>query len=314
MISNIRSSPTVYETPLIISIEGNIGVGKTSLLQKMETLCTSKNYNIDCLYEPVKEWENVCDPVSKDSVLTQFYKEPAKYAFPFQIMAYSTQVQQLLQAVTKPILPKIVVTERSLESNHEVFTKMLYNDSMITDTSYQIYKMNANTHKLSYNRTPNLNTNAYIYLKSSPHVCMERIEKRQRKGECEITMDYLEKCHFYHENWLNAISPNRCYTIDMDDPNTITDLELSKIFKFMEKKYWDVMTCPPVPEHILYAPAPEHIYTPKPLRKLPLSLIPPEELNIKSSFVSNLTLSSSEFGSPLSISSVNSPISGIWYK
>ena len=42
----------------------------------------------------------------------------------------------------------------------------------------------------------------YIYLNTSPQKCLERIQKRSREGE-KIGMEYLEKCHIYHSEWLN---------------------------------------------------------------------------------------------------------------
>lgn len=236
----------VYQKPIIVSIEGNIGVGKSTLLTDIETICHRDNFDIECLFEPVKQWEDVRDPVTNETMLTKYYREPAKYAFPFQIMAYSTQVHQLLHTITKPDAKKIVLTERSLESNHEVFTKMLYDNTLIEDTSYQIYKMNADTHKMSYNNRPNLNTDAYIYLKSSPETCMERIHKRNRGGESQITLDYLEDCHHYHETWLNKLSMNRCYVLDMD--KHIGYEEFVGLFKFIDGVYKSIMMCPPNPD------------------------------------------------------------------
>jgi deoxyadenosine/deoxycytidine kinase len=242
----------VYQKPLIVSIEGNIGVGKSTLLSDIEFICQRDHFEIDCLYEPVKKWEDVRDPITNDTMLAKFYREPAKYAFPFQIMAYSTQVQQLMEAITKPDVNKIIITERSLESNHEVFTKMLYDNTMMEDTSYQIYKMNADTHKMSFDDRPNLNTDAYIYLRSSPQTCMDRIRKRDRGGESQITMEYLEDCHYYHESWLNKISPHRCYVLDMDNIMGYDDYR--GMFDFIDDVYKNIMMCPPNPPPRLRQP------------------------------------------------------------
>jgi hypothetical protein len=179
-------------------------------------------------------------------MITKYYLEPEKYAFPFQIMAYSTQVNSLLKAVTHLNASKIILTERSLESNHEVFTKMLYNNNLMEDTLYQIYKMNADTHKMSYNDSPNLNTDAYIYLKSSPETCV----------------DYLKDCHEYHEKWLNKISPHRCYVLDMDKP--INENDIKKLFNFMNGVYTNITMCPPnPPESFSLPPLPKTMTYPE---------------------------------------------------
>ena len=41
----------------------------------------------------------------------------------------------------------------------------------------------------------------FIYVKTRPQKCFERVKKRNRKGE-KIPFEYLEKCHIYHQNWL----------------------------------------------------------------------------------------------------------------
>jgi deoxyadenosine/deoxycytidine kinase len=74
----------------LISIEGNIGSGKSSFMKMMEEsahiYCSKK---IKFIEEPVKDWEDVKDPNdidnSKDKVnlLELFYKEPNKYGYLF---------------------------------------------------------------------------------------------------------------------------------------------------------------------------------------------------------------------------------------
>ena len=41
-----------------------------------------------------------------------------------------------------------------------------------------------------------------IYLTISPEDCAQRIKTRGRPGEENIPMEYLEKCHKYHQLWL----------------------------------------------------------------------------------------------------------------
>ena len=42
----------------------------------------------------------------------------------------------------------------------------------------------------------------HIYLKTDVGTCWERIQKRNRDGEAEITRDYLNDLHAQHEKWL----------------------------------------------------------------------------------------------------------------
>jgi len=215
---------------MIISLEGNIGAGKSTLLKRIEEAIaiSPRKYNtsFQFIQEPVQEWEKVQGSAvdgSQQNMLELFYADPHKYSFPFQIMAYATQVRELYKAVAKK--PDIVLTERSLESNHEIFTKMLYDDQQMEDVHYQIYQMNSKSHKQT------MRTDAVIYLRSTPEVCAERIQSRGRPGEQQISLDYLRKCHEYHESWLNNDSPRKCLIIDAD--KEITFYNVCEIIDFM---------------------------------------------------------------------------------
>ena len=49
----------------------------------------------------------------------------------------------------------------------------------------------------------NVKPNAYIYLQCNPNVNSERICQRSRDGENNIPLEYLEKLHQKHEEWMN---------------------------------------------------------------------------------------------------------------
>ena len=42
----------------------------------------------------------------------------------------------------------------------------------------------------------------FIYLKTSPRVCFDRLVKRSRSEESSIPLDYLVSLHNKHEDWL----------------------------------------------------------------------------------------------------------------
>ena len=42
-----------------------------------------------------------------------------------------------------------------------------------------------------------------IYLKCCPEVCLQRLQKRGRKGEEGIEIGYLRKVHEKHEKWIS---------------------------------------------------------------------------------------------------------------
>jgi deoxycitidine kinase len=49
--------------------------------------------------------------------------------------------------------------------------------------------------------------NKIIYVNANPDICYERVGKRNRDGEDKIPLEYLNKCHSYHNNMLDKSLP-----------------------------------------------------------------------------------------------------------
>lgn len=180
--------------PLIVSIEGNIGAGKSTILEALRR-SNETNLNIVFMQEPVSVWETVVDESGK-TILMKYYENPEKYAFPFQIMAYTTRLSALKKCIETNPDCDVIVCERSLEADKNIFAKMLYDDEMIEPVNYQIYNM-------LYNDTAkNYAVDAVIYLRADPAICLNRIHKRSRNGESNISVEYLTSCHTYYDEWL----------------------------------------------------------------------------------------------------------------
>lgn len=177
----------------IISIEGNIGSGKSTLVSKLKEL---GNDNFYFLPEPVNDWMEIKDK-DNETILSKFYHNTKKYAFSFQMMAYITRVHLLRQAI-KENPNRIFITERSIYTDKNVFAKMLYDDEMIEEVDYQIYlKWFDEFSEISENNFK------IVYVNTIPEKCYERILKRNRDGE-SLTLEYLIKCDEYHNNWLKG--------------------------------------------------------------------------------------------------------------
>jgi deoxyadenosine/deoxycytidine kinase len=192
--------------PILISLEGNIGAGKSTLLEHLERYY-KKNEEIVFLREPVHLWEQIRDE-SNNTMLSKFYADPKQYAFPFQIMAYTTRLHELKRIVRENPRCKVIICERSLEADKHIFAKMLHDDGLIDKVMYQIYK----DYFAEYEG--NFNINGLVYVRAIPEVCLERVCKRKREGE-NIKIEYLQKCHDYHENWLQTTS-TKCHILDVN--------------------------------------------------------------------------------------------------
>lgn len=183
-----------HHFPIVISIEGNIGAGKSTILDALKRHYF-KDLNVAFMQEPVNVWESVVDENGK-TILMKYYENPEKYAFPFQIMAYTTRLNALKECIKNNPNCDIIVCERSLEADKNIFAKMLHDDDMIESVNYQIYNM-------LYNDTAkNYAVDAIVYLRADPSQCLTRIHKRSRNGESNISLEYLDSCHKYYDDWL----------------------------------------------------------------------------------------------------------------
>ena len=181
--------------PIIISVEGNIGAGKTTIIDKLEKKM-SNNKDVVFLREPVDLWENMKDNNTGENILQKFYGNPKQYAFSFQVMAYSTRLSLIRSTIRENPKCKVIVCERSLDADKNIFAKMLHDDGMIEDIEYQIYQ---HFYKEYSNQ---FSLDGIVYIDADADKCYDRIIKRSRNGESTITLDYLEKCKRYHDEWL----------------------------------------------------------------------------------------------------------------
>ena len=82
--------------------------------------------------------------------------------------------------------------------NHPTF-KMLYDSKKIEQDEYDIYMTWFDEF------AKEVQPSCIVYFKASTQVCMNRIQKRNRPGESNISFDYLEECNQYHDEWLNSV-------------------------------------------------------------------------------------------------------------
>lgn len=195
----------------IISIEGNIGSGKTTLFNYLKEYCKNDE-SIIFLREPIDDWNHFTDNKG-NTMIQKFYKDQKSYAFPFQIMAFVSRLSILKEAIDKNRNKNIIIiTERSLYTDKYVFAKMLHDQNKIEDINYKIYMNMFDQFSSEYSLSD------IIYVKTNPSICMERIRKRAREGEENIVYDYLNECDKYHDDFITS-KMNFSYNIHLIDGN-----------------------------------------------------------------------------------------------
>ena len=217
-LSEYVRSEIVDENPRIISIDGNIGSGKSTLYKELQRHYANRS-DICFVPEPVDIWSTIKD--DKDvPILTNLYKDTKKYAFRFQMMAYISRLNLLRMRLVER-KHKIIISERCVQTDKNVFAQMLYDDKMIEHDEFIIYN------KWFHEFLDDINMFGIIYVHASPETCCERVIKRGREGEV-IPLEYLQKCHEYHEKWL-SVEDDNIHVINAE--TNITEEENGEVMK-----------------------------------------------------------------------------------
>ena len=177
----------------IVSIEGNIGSGKSTILQWVAHHFRD-NSSIVFVDEPINDWNTIKDE-DGTTLFEKFYKEPHRYSFPFQVLAINSRIQAIKSAIDTN-KNSIIITERSLYADHLIFARRLHDIGHISKIEYDIYMKSYNTFIAEYP------VYLLLYLDTPPDMCMERLQERNRFGECKITMNYIESCDAYHKRFI----------------------------------------------------------------------------------------------------------------
>ena len=229
---------SIISRPLIIAIEGNIGAGKSTIIDTLSKQLDGNN-EVILLKEPVDIWESIKETSTGENILEKFYKDSAKYAFSFQVMAYVTRLSLLRDTIRNNPECKVIICERSLDADRNIFAKMLYDDGLIEDIHYQIYLRFYNEYVKEYC------VDGIVYIDADADVCYNRIKKRSRDGESNISLDYLEKCKKYCDEWLDSmrmkidildIDANYDTKYNMQDENDKGVEWLSKIHRYINTR------------------------------------------------------------------------------
>jgi len=210
----------------IFSIEGNIGSGKSTLVKELQKRVLSiVDKPVVYVQEPVDEWDNIKDRQG-ETILKKFYANQHKYAFSFQMMAYISRLA-LLKRVIRENPNAIIITERSVFTDKEVFAKMLYDEGKIEEVDMQVYL------RWFDEFIEEIPVTGLIYVNTSPEKSKERVDIRARTGET-IPLSYLQRCHKYHISWINNFG-KQVYIFDgnVNFKDSLTHEEVDLVTSFI---------------------------------------------------------------------------------
>lgn len=171
-----------------LTIEGNIGAGKTTLACML-----AKHYNSKLILEEFAD----------NPFLPRFYKEPDKYAFPLELFFMAERYKQLKEMMGgKDIFKDNVISDY-------MFTKsLLFAKITLADEEFRLYQ------RLFEIVNPQLvQPDLLVYLHVPIKKLQENIRKRNRSYEQEIQDDYLFRLQNTYMEYIKQ-HPIRSLIID----------------------------------------------------------------------------------------------------
>lgn len=170
-----------------IVIEGNIGCGKTTLINNLQKI---SDFDTITIREPIEKWSNF----HGINLLKLMYDNPTRWSSAFQSYALLTMLKNHLI----PIGNNAKVMERCLLSTRYCFLE----NHKLTKTIDNVNASILNEwFEFSVQTTP-INIDLIIYLQTTPENLKKRINYRNRHEEKKIEYIYLETLNTRYDNWL----------------------------------------------------------------------------------------------------------------
>ena len=177
-----------------IVVAGNIGVGKSTLVQM---LCQRLS------------WDPFYEPVAENPYLADFYQEMHAWGFHSQIffLAHRLQIQH---SILKH--PGSIIQDRSIYEDAEIFAQNLYHQGYLSERDHATYQALYQAVN-DFLPAPDL----VIYLRASVSTLLHRITQRNRDYEQAISPEYLHKLNDLYRQWIDRFTLCPVLTVPADD-------------------------------------------------------------------------------------------------
>ncbi|HQU72513.1 MAG TPA: deoxynucleoside kinase [Calditrichia bacterium] len=174
-----------------IAIEGVIGVGKTSLANRLRDTLEARLF--------LEEFEE--NPFLKD-----FYKDPKRYAFQVQLFFLLSRFRQQEEIVQYDLFSSRVVADYMFQKDRIFATLNL------EPKEFKLYDMLASILEQRIVK-PDL----VIYLRSSTDRLMANIAKRGRQYEKDMSRDYIESLNRLYDEYFWNYEDTPLLIINMEN-------------------------------------------------------------------------------------------------
>ena len=178
--------------PLYIAIEGPIGVGKTTLVNRL-------NQRLDASL--------VLEVVEENPFLPSFYEDPDRFAFQTQLFFLMSRFRQQSELLQGDLFRPNLLADYHLLKDR-IFARLTLKDDELA--LYERVYQSLERHILQ--------PDVLVYLHAPIQTLLDRIEERGRPFESNFDREYLENlCTAYQHYFAHQTAP--CRVLFLDNSN-----------------------------------------------------------------------------------------------
>jgi deoxyadenosine/deoxycytidine kinase len=164
-----------------IAVSGNIGSGKTTLANML-----AGQFG----------WQVEIESVENNPYLADFYSDMHKWAFHLQVYFLNSRFKQVKKINACKVS---TIQDRTIYEDAYIFASNLHESGYMNDRDYASYLALFES-MIQHVNPPDL----LIYLDADIPRLIERIEKRGRKFENAIRIDYLKSLNQKYRKWITG--------------------------------------------------------------------------------------------------------------
>ena len=184
-----------------IAVAGNMGVGKTSLVEFLHS-----QYGFEPAYEPY----------STNPYLDEFYADMARWGFHSQLWFLTHKFRLHLELNQNP---GTIVQDRTIYEDAEIFATNLARGGQLLERDFRTY-IDLYEGMRRALQPPDL----MIYLRCSVPAIRKRIKRRGRPSEQAIPVPYLKSLNALYEEWMAAYTLSPVMVWESGDADYLTDI------------------------------------------------------------------------------------------
>ncbi|MEC7263559.1 MAG: deoxynucleoside kinase, partial [Bacteroidota bacterium] len=184
----------------LISIEGNIGAGKTTLTTRI-----ANDFNAKLILERFAD----------NPFLPKFYEDQARYAFPLEMSFLADRYQQFMDDTSQFDLFK-----NFMVSDYDIFKSLIFAKVTLQREEYNLYRKVFN---FIYKEVKK--PEIYLYLYQNTERLLANIKKRGRDYEQNIDPEYLEKINRGYLDFIKSHQDQNSLIVDISEMDFVQQPE-----------------------------------------------------------------------------------------